>query len=217
MEETQVRCPQCGSTQFSPVRKNYDMGCGCLGLVLFGWIGLLLGLLGGGDVEMVCANCGARWEPGKHDRSSSGCLPSVLLVVVIVFLILGAFALTGGEPSGSTFLDSRGATRGRATTTGNVTRYSNAQGATVGTATTSGDYTTYRNDRGAAVGSSTTTGNRTTYRDASGRITGSATTNGNITTYRDASGRVTGSSTKVGNRVIYRDASGRTKGTQIKR
>lgn len=63
MEETQVRCPQCGSTQIAPVRKDYDMGCGCLGLILFGWIGLLLGLLGGGNVEMVCANCGARWEP----------------------------------------------------------------------------------------------------------------------------------------------------------
>ena len=76
MNDMPVCCPQCGSTQIAPVRKNYDMGCGCLGLLLFGWIGLLLGLLGGGDVEMVCANCGARWEPGRHkDGASSGCLP----------------------------------------------------------------------------------------------------------------------------------------------
>ena len=107
MEETQVRCPQCGSTQIAPVRKDYDMGCGCLGLILFGWIGLLLGLLGGGNVEMVCANCGARWEPGRHNRSSSGCLASVFLVIVIVILLAGAFALFGAEPVNSTFRDNR--------------------------------------------------------------------------------------------------------------
>lgn len=111
MEETQVRCPQCGSTQIAPVRKDYDMGCGCLGLILFGWIGLLLGLLGGGNVEMVCANCGARWEPGRHNRSSSGCLASVFLVIVIVILLAGAFALFGAEPVNSTFRDNRGVTQ----------------------------------------------------------------------------------------------------------
>ena len=84
--EIQVRCPECGSSQIAPVRKNYDMGCGCLGLLLFGWIGLLLGLLGAGDVEMVCANCGARWEPGRHNENSSGCLASLLLILVILFL-----------------------------------------------------------------------------------------------------------------------------------
>lgn len=215
MEETQVRCPQCGSTQIAPVRKDYDMGCGCLGLILFGWIGLLLGLLGGGDVEMVCANCGARWEPGRHNRSSSGCLASVFLVIVIVILLAGAFALFGAEPVNSTFRDNRGVTQGRAATIDNVTRYRNAHGATVGSATTNGRRTTFRDHRGASVGSSTTAGNRTTYRDSAGRVTGSATTSGNVTTYRDASGKITGSATRTGNRIIYRDASGRTTGTQV--
>ena len=31
-----ILCPYCASDQISPVRKNYDGGLGCLGLILFG-------------------------------------------------------------------------------------------------------------------------------------------------------------------------------------
>lgn len=89
-----VLCPYCASSQISPVRKNYDGGLGCLGLILFGWWGLLLGLLGGGDIEMVCHNCGSRWTPGRSG-CISGCLSSILAAIVltgiaaaILFLIL---------------------------------------------------------------------------------------------------------------------------------
>ena len=95
-----VMCPYCASSQISPVRKNYDGGLGCLGLILFGWWGLLLGLLGGGDVEMVCHNCGARWTPGRSGCISgflSGCISAVFAIIVVfgvialaVFLILAA-------------------------------------------------------------------------------------------------------------------------------
>ena len=84
-----VLCPYCASDQFSPVRKNYDGGLGCLGLILFGWWGLLLGLLGGGDVEMVCHNCGARWNPRGHG-CFTGCLAAVFAIVAasaVIFLI----------------------------------------------------------------------------------------------------------------------------------
>ena len=86
----QVMCPYCASSQISPVRKNYDGGLGCLGLILFGWWGLLLGLLGGGDVEMVCHNCGARWTPGRSGCISgllSGCISAVFAVIVVVVVI----------------------------------------------------------------------------------------------------------------------------------
>ena len=62
----QVSCPRCGSTDLDTVRRLFDPGCGCLGLLLFGWIGLLLGLLGADDVEIVCRNCGCRWRPGHR-------------------------------------------------------------------------------------------------------------------------------------------------------
>ena len=61
-QENKVRCPQCGSSDISAVRRNYSPGCGCLGLLLFGWIGLLMGLLGAGKVDLVCRNCGTQWE-----------------------------------------------------------------------------------------------------------------------------------------------------------
>ena len=87
-----VLCPYCASSQISPVRKNYDGGLGCLGLILFGWWGLLLGLLGGGDVEMVCHNCGARWTPGKSGCISgflSGCCSAVFAVIVLIGVLAG--------------------------------------------------------------------------------------------------------------------------------
>ena len=212
--EIQVRCPECGSSQIAPVRKNYDMGCGCLGLLLFGWIGLLLGLLGAGDVEMVCANCGARWEPGRHNENSSGCLASLLLILVILFLLFWTFQLIGGEPSGTTsYRNAQGAFSGSATVNASGKTYRDAAGRVTGRAVTSGNTTTYRDAAGRVTGHATRSGNATTYRDAAGRVTGRATTNGNVTTYRDAAGRVTGTATRTGGRIIYRDAAGRTAGS----
>ena len=85
--ENPIRCPNCGSTQVSPVEKSYDAGLGCFGLILFGWLGLLLGLLGGGDVSLYCAHCGHRWQP--PGTRSSGCASLLLLFFfVILFFVI---------------------------------------------------------------------------------------------------------------------------------
>jgi len=89
-ESGMLCCPNCGSPHIAAVRKDYDPGCGCLGLLLFSWVGLLLGFLGGGEVEMVCGSCGARWPAGaphKVRRSGGGCL-LVLLIILMVVLIM---------------------------------------------------------------------------------------------------------------------------------
>ena len=78
----QVCCPYCASTQVAPVDRGFDGGLGCLGLLLFGWVGLLLGLLGGGT-QMYCMNCGRRWSP----RRKGGCLVGCLFLIVILILI----------------------------------------------------------------------------------------------------------------------------------
>jgi len=70
------------------VRRDFDPGCGCLGLLLFGWIGLLLGLLGGGDAELVCRNCGARWRPGNPRGAKRGGCCVLLLILFITILAL---------------------------------------------------------------------------------------------------------------------------------
>lgn len=79
-----ARCPRCGSPDLDAVRRGFDPGCGCLGMLLWGWWGLLLGLLGAGDIEIVCRNCGCRWRPGSGGR---GCM------MLLVFAVLGAAAL----------------------------------------------------------------------------------------------------------------------------
>jgi len=91
-DEPPVCCPVCGSTQITAMRRVYDPGCGCLGLLLFSWIGLLLGFLNGNRVDMVCSRCGHTWEPGKPDRgrpllSGCGCLLVILLVLALLSLL----------------------------------------------------------------------------------------------------------------------------------
>ena len=80
-------CPKCGSHQIYAVTRGYDPGCGCLGLLLFSWIGLLLGLLGAGQVDMVCARCGHRWPAGGRRAGGIGC-GALLLIVLLVILLL---------------------------------------------------------------------------------------------------------------------------------
>ena len=84
------RCPACGSGNIAPVRKNYDGGLGCLGLILFGWWGLLLGLLGGDQIEMYCQNCGFRWMP-QGRGCFSGCFQVIAAIItagIIIFLVM---------------------------------------------------------------------------------------------------------------------------------
>ena len=83
-----LRCPLCGGTHIRAVSRIYNPGCGCLGLLLFSWVGLLLGLLGAGGVDMVCADCGARWPAGRPGAASrGGCM---LLLVIGVLILLSA-------------------------------------------------------------------------------------------------------------------------------
>ena len=83
-----IRCPLCGSRNIVAIRKDYDPGCGCLGLLLFSWIGLLLGFLGGGDVEMKCMKCGAGWPAGRPHRAGvgRGCFLIFLLIILAILI-----------------------------------------------------------------------------------------------------------------------------------
>ena len=59
-----VKCPSCGSSDFSSHKKGYDVGKGILGALLsFNVIGLLYGADNKGKVEITCLNCGYTWSP----------------------------------------------------------------------------------------------------------------------------------------------------------
>lgn len=61
---SEVRCPICNSNEYTTEQEVFNPGCGCLGALLFGWWGLLLGLLGN-NTNIVCLNCGHKWKPGS--------------------------------------------------------------------------------------------------------------------------------------------------------
>ena len=86
-----VCCPVCGENDLAVSRKLYSPGCGCLGLLLLGWWGLLLGLLGMNDVELICKNCGARWKAGDPAgvKRGSGCLILFVIILIVYFLCVG--------------------------------------------------------------------------------------------------------------------------------
>ena len=88
-----ARCPKCGSPDVEAVRKLFDPGCGCLGMLLLGWYGLLLGLLGANDIEIVCRNCGYRWTPGPRGGS---CLLTVLAAAAAFATLTAALWVTAG-------------------------------------------------------------------------------------------------------------------------
>ena len=92
-------CPVCNSTDLVLTNGTYSTGCGCLGLLLFGWIGLLLGLLGLGNYELVCKHCGSRWPVGKPHQaerrgSGIGCL-ILLIIIAILVAALGCVTQRG--------------------------------------------------------------------------------------------------------------------------
>ena len=91
-------CPNCGSTDLVFTNGSYSVGCGCLGLLLFGWIGLLLGLLGMDNYELVCKHCGSRWPVGKPHQARKGTGCGCLFILLIIIIIIAAAGCLAAEP-----------------------------------------------------------------------------------------------------------------------
>ena len=102
-----LHCPVCGSHDLAFTNGSYNTAFGCLGILLFGWVGLLLGLLGLGSGKMICKQCGAKWTPGKPNQASRstgsscgcGCLIILIAAALIAYCTTGCMLL-GDNPVG---------------------------------------------------------------------------------------------------------------------
>lgn len=60
-----VKCPSCGSTEFSANKKGFSGVKALAGGVVLGPVGLLGGLHGAGVVKVTCLKCGHVWRAGQ--------------------------------------------------------------------------------------------------------------------------------------------------------
>ena len=65
-EETEIRCPVCGSAQVTSTKKGFSLGKAAAGGLLLGGIGLLGGLVGSNKVMLNCLSCGHQFKPNQN-------------------------------------------------------------------------------------------------------------------------------------------------------
>lgn len=67
---TQVHCPQCGSTSLTTDKKGFSGKKAVAGALLTGGIGILAGTIGSNKIVITCLNCGKQFKPGEGKTSS---------------------------------------------------------------------------------------------------------------------------------------------------
>lgn len=69
MEDSEIRCPKCGSTQITANKKGFSGKKAVAGAVLTGGIGVLAGTLGSNKIKITCLACGHTFKPGEDKAS----------------------------------------------------------------------------------------------------------------------------------------------------
>jgi DNA-directed RNA polymerase subunit RPC12/RpoP len=64
-KDGRVRCPNCGSHDFSVQKEGFDTGSACCGAFLLGPFGLLCGADKSNQLNRHCLACGHKWKIGK--------------------------------------------------------------------------------------------------------------------------------------------------------
>jgi len=61
---SQLKCPECGSTQITAQKSGFGLGKAAVGGLLLGPVGLLGGVIGSGKIKVTCVSCGHSWRAG---------------------------------------------------------------------------------------------------------------------------------------------------------
>jgi DNA-directed RNA polymerase subunit RPC12/RpoP len=88
MNETQIQCPKCKSTQVSANRKGWTMSTG---------------LIGSSKILITCLKCGKQFKPGedlegakrKQQQQAQAMQSPVFWVILIVFMFLFLWMFKG--------------------------------------------------------------------------------------------------------------------------
>jgi DNA-directed RNA polymerase subunit RPC12/RpoP len=66
MNEEQIRCPKCGSSQIHSDKKGFSTGKAVAGTIVGGIVvGALAGTAGSNKIELVCLKCGNKFKIGE--------------------------------------------------------------------------------------------------------------------------------------------------------
>lgn len=65
MEENQIHCPSCFSTQITANKKGFSGKKAVAGAILTGGVGVLAGTIGSGNIKITCLACGLEFKPGQ--------------------------------------------------------------------------------------------------------------------------------------------------------
>jgi len=57
-----IRCPKCHKMNVIKEKKGFGIGKAAIGCIALGPIGLLGGMIGRKEMELVCQECGKRWS-----------------------------------------------------------------------------------------------------------------------------------------------------------
>ena len=69
MEEDNIKCPKCRSTQLTTNKKGFSGKQAIGGAILTGGIGLLAGTIGSNKVVITCLKCGNKFNIGQDFES----------------------------------------------------------------------------------------------------------------------------------------------------
>lgn len=64
-QDQQIKCPKCGSPEFSIQKEGFQAGSACCGAILAGPLGLLCGAKGSNKLNRHCLRCGHKWSVGQ--------------------------------------------------------------------------------------------------------------------------------------------------------